>query len=100
MTAQNRLLLLIFLSKEYFPGPVKKSTRKLARYNKESSLSPKAAPACTMNVTTAMEMMNGISATRVNKPKATKIAQKNSAKMVACKDKAGPNPSGSANRFR
>jgi len=36
----------------------------------------------------------------VKKPAAKNMAQKNSAKMAICKDKAGPNPIGSLNLVR
>src|SRR5690606_12510600 len=47
-----------------------------------------------------MVKIKGMTATRVNNPKSTKIEQKNSAKIVPCNDKAGPKPKGSANRLR
>jgi hypothetical protein len=42
-----------------------------------------------------MVKINGINESRVIKPRASKIAQKNSAKIVACNDSAGPKPIGS-----
>ncbi len=42
-----------------------------------------------------MLMIRGISDNLDRKPMASKIAQKNSAKMTNCKDNAGPSPTGS-----
>lgn len=42
-------------------------------------------------------MIKGINDIRERKPKANRIAQKNSAKITNCKDNAGPNPIGSLN---
>ena len=47
-----------------------------------------------------MVIINGTNAHRVMKPKATRMAQKNSAKIANYREVATPKPSGSENRLR
>lgn len=72
----------ILWSSEYLPGPVKKRQAKIPRNINEASLVPKGSALCTIKNATSIVAIRGRTATRVAKPKITRIAQTNSAKIA------------------
>ena len=91
------IYFLIWPSTEYFPGPAKNRKMKISRNNKGFSFEPKGSSACAIKAATDMVIISGINESLLIKPTSNKMAQKNSAKMVSCRDKAGPKPIGSLN---
>ncbi len=76
----------------YFPGPAIITVKKQVRKRKAVCPSPNISQLCALQTATAIAMINGMDAKRVNKPTRSNMAHENSAHIISAYDISPPSP--------